>query len=76
MSFNSQKFFISRAESAMQFFISFFYITLWLKAEQLNILSTKIGFLLTDGDIENNRHAKSKMLQLMSVNIIITLNIK
>ena len=76
MSFNSQKFFISRAESAIQFFISFFYITLWLKAEQLNILSTKIGFLLTDGDIENNRHAKSKMLQLMSVNIIITLIIK
>lgn len=49
---------------------------LWLKAEQLNIFSTKIGFLLTDGDIENNRHAMSKMLQLMSVNIIITLNIK
>lgn len=77
MSFNSPKFFISRAESAMQFFISFFfYIMLWLKAEQLNIFSTKIGFLLTDGDIENNRHAMSKMLQLMSVNIIITLNIK
>lgn len=49
---------------------------LWLKAEQLNIFSTKIGFLLTDGDIENNRHAKSKMLQLMSVDIIITLNMK
>ena len=26
MSFNSQKFFISRAESAMQFFISFFFL--------------------------------------------------
>lgn len=36
----------------------------------------KDWFPAKDGDIENNRHAKSKMLQLMSVNIIITLNIK